>query len=323
MNGTLECPICTQPRHFLYVWQDFKVYHCNTCQTDSLANLPTASELEKFYQRASAKKMVAWQRCLQRVERAFEGYLRGYRRFSALEKPSTFLDLGGGVGYYSRAALNHQIEVCLMDWADDALEFARSQLNISNTVQGNIQQCSEYLEHNSFDFVLSRHSIEHMLNPQELIHNICKVLRPGGLLQIETPNASSKEQIAHPGIMACNYKILKQDNPSQAAFSRLETTLKKSMSGVNPPKHLWGFTAKGLKLLLEQNGFEVLSIERAISGHSVYDPLYYERHSLLTRKGAGVPYYFWERLVSLAFTNSGTNLVMLARYCKPKKKHSH
>jgi len=65
--------------------------------------------------------------------------------------------------------------------------------------------------------------------------------------------------------------------------------LKKSMSGVNPPKHLWGFTPQSLRLLLESCGLEVLQIKQAVCGDVVFDPLYYDLYRLSTRKNLGIP----------------------------------
>lgn len=309
-----NCFICQSSQHFLYQWRSFNLYRCELCGTESVAPLPTAEELELFYQKISAKKIVRWQHCLKQVERALAGYLNFYYQATGQNKPDKFLDLGGGVGYYAKAALKRKIDTCLMDWANDALEFARTTLEIPFTVQGNIQKSAEFLPSKSFDFVLSRHSIEHMLDPQEFLQNIGRVMRQRGLLQIETPNVLSKEQFGHPGVIVENYKILKEGNPSLPRLTVTQKAFSKSMSGINPPKHLWGFTAKGLGLLLENNGFEILSVKQAQAGHFIYDPLYYEYHRLSTKKGLGIPYYFWEKSSSIFFKDRGMNLAILARF---------
>ena len=200
-----------------------------------------------------------------------------------------------------------------MDYSDDAMEFGRSSLGISWTVQGDIQKCADSLDKEAFDFVLARHTIEHMRDPREYVQNMVAVLSPGGLLEVETPNVVSREQYCHPMVMSLNYRTIRQSNPSMTASLAFTHALKKSMSGVNPPKHLWGFTPQSLRLLLESCGLEVLQIKQAVCGDVVFDPLYYDLYRLSTRKNLGIPYYFWERLTSKLVDGNGMNLAVLAR----------
>jgi len=184
-----------------------------------------------------------WQKRLSLVEQAFDYYLKSYQDINS-NKPTSFLDIGGGVGYYARAAMNRGIDACLADSADDALEFARDQLKVSWIVKCNIQKCADFLESDAFDFVLSRHTVEHMVDPEEFIYNIAQLLKRGGILEIETPNVASNEQFCHPMVSVETYRIIREHNPSLSNFSAFKYAFFKSMSGVNPPKHLWGFTKK-------------------------------------------------------------------------------
>ncbi len=314
------CAFCSAQNRFLYSWDGFDLLRCSICHTESIKQMPTQSELKefyenKFYQENSQNPMERSEIRLKLIERSFAKYLNDWHKFNGRKMPESFLDIGGGVGYYVRAAQDEGIKACLMDYADSALNFARTTLGVNWTVQGDIQKCAEYLEHGSFDFILARHAVEHLLDPDEFIANICRLIRPGGLLEIETPNVLSNEQICHPMLIHFNYKTIKRSNPSLSTASAIKYALSKSMSGINPPKHLWGFTAQGLKLLLQKNGFEIIKVRRAIAGDAVFDPLYYEAYRLSTRKGLGIPYYFWERATSLFFKGRGMNLAILAR-CK-------
>lgn len=160
--------------------------------------------------------------------------------------------------------------------------------------------------------MLARYAIEHILDPSEFITNIAKVLRSGGLVEIETPNVFSREQRCHAKVTAVIYRIMREGNPDMPPLAAIRHALVKSMSGVNPPKHLWGFTAQGLGLLLERSGFEILKVRQATAGHRVFDPLYYDFHRLASRKGLGIPYFFWERITSILMSGRGTNLAVLA-----------
>lgn len=313
-----RCGICQSPTRPLYLWQTFQVYSCARCGQESVSPIPSEEELKHyyetvFYQTHDDIKVARWEIKLHLIQRAFTHYLDRYRRFNGNITPRTFIDVGGGLGFYARSAMDHGIDTCLIDYGATALTFAQEKLGVTWTVQGDVQKCAEHVAHDTFDFVLARHVIEHMRNPTEFVDNIRKILHLGALAQIETPNVSTWEQFAHPRQIANHFQILRKSNPHLSRISALRLALQKSMSGINPPKHLWGFTRESLTLLLEENGFEILDIARPIFGSRVFDPLYYETSRLAGRTGLGIPYYFFERAVSPIAVGNGANLVILAR----------
>jgi SAM-dependent methyltransferase len=310
---TLRCAICSAERRFLFLWRGFRLYRCTSCGTESVDPMPSAAELNGFYQGISAKKMVRSEQRQRRVARAMRHYLDRYRQLTGAAAPARFLDLGGGVGYYASAAEREGIQACLMDYAGDALRFARETLRVSWVVEGDIRDCARVFEPASFDLVLARHTIEHVLDPGVFLDGIARVLRDGGVLAIETPNVRSREQFCHLAVMFRSYRVIRDGNGALSAAGALRHAMRKSVSGVNPPKHLWGFTLEGLRLLLERSGFRIVDVHRAVAGHPVFDPLYYDLHRLSTRTGLGIPYYFWERAATPLFRGNGTNLAVLAR----------
>ncbi|MBW8011268.1 MAG: class I SAM-dependent methyltransferase [Chloroflexi bacterium] len=308
------CPICSSKGKVVYNWYEFHVVYCDVCGTQSVTNLPTSDELNDYYQQTSRDNNPdRWELHKNLVKSAFKHLLRNYQNFTNQTKPSSFLDIGGGLGYYAQAASAQGIETCLMDWGDFGLEFAREKLGISWIIKGNIQKCAEFFEADTFDFVLARHVIEHLLDPQEFLVNIAEIMKPDGILVLETPNVASKEQFSHPRIIEINYRILQKYNPELSNSYLAKFAMMKSLSGVIPPKHLWGFTDNGLVKILEGAGFEILKIRKTQAGHQVYDPLYYDYYRLATRKRLGIPYYFWERVTSIFFRKNGTSLAIFAR----------
>lgn len=306
------CPLCRGKRAATYHWQGYQVCRCATCRSESLATLPSPEELQQFYQDRSARKMTRWERRARRVAPAFDAYLRRIRELTG-SSPRSFLDLGGGASYYALAAMEQGIDASVMDWAEDTLEFNRDVLGLADCVQGDVQNCADELDGRRFDFVLARHVIEHMIDPALLVSNISRILAPDGVMAIETPDVESREQFAHPRLIQQNYAILRRDNPDLSAGQVRRLALSKSASGINPPKHLWGLTLDGMQRILEGAGFELLRHDRAIAGHPLFDPLYYEHQPLSERSGLGVPYYFFERSVSRFFGGRGMNLAVLAR----------
>lgn len=311
-TDTLTCSICSSGCRYLYDWNDYSLFGCTGCGTETVYPPPSIGELEAFYQEMSGKKMVRSDHRLLLIRKAYDAYLASYSALTVREA-SRFLDLGGGVGYYARAAQDAGLECWLMDWADDALTFAREELGVRHAVQGDVQRCADVLEPETFDFILARHIIEHMLDPAEFIGHSARLLRSGGLLQIETPNAESREQFGHPAVMIENYRILRRSNPGMSALRGAWHAGTKAMSGGNPPKHLWGFTPDGLVRLVESAALEVVDVRRVPAGDPVYDPLYYDYSPLNGRRGMAIPYYFWERGSQPFFRRRGMNLIVKAR----------
>ena len=81
-----------------------------------------------------------------------------------------------------------------------------------------------------FDIVISRHFIEHTINPNELILNLKSVLKNGGMLILETPN--------------------------------IQHFLEKGLLEVFSLQHITLFTSKSLEYLMNRSGLEVLLIEK-------------------------------------------------------------
>ncbi len=306
------CPLCDGVRRFMYHWNGFALYRCGKCGTESVDPMPDAEELGVFYQAISAKKMTGWERRLGRVKVAFDGYMDRYRELVGGGNPASFLDVGGGVGYYARAAQDLGIDACLVDWAGDALLFTRRTLGVAKVVRADVQRCGDIFAPGSFDFVLARHTIEHMLDPGLFLRQIATVLRPGGLLRVETPNVASWEQFRHPGVMLESYRLIRSANPKMKISTAAAGTLTKSVSGVNPPKHLWGFTPTGLTMLLLGHGFEVARVERAVAGHSIFDPLYFDLQGERPQTVFSGAHDLWRRAATPLFAGRGTNLAITA-----------
>ena len=90
---------------------------------------------------------------------------------------------------------------------------------------------NNYLNYGTkFDIVISRHYIEHTINPNEFIISLKSVLNDDGLLILETPN--------------------------------IQHFIEKGLLEVFSLQHITLFTAQSLKYLLNKTGLEVLLIEK-------------------------------------------------------------
>ncbi len=100
-------------------------------------------------------------------------------------------------------------------------------------IEGVLPSCS--LPAEQFDAVMMLHVIEHMPDPAENLRLVRRLLKPGGVLVVETPRFNS-----------LSFKVL----------GRRERSIQ------NCQGHIFFFTEQSLSSLLAKNGFGVLRLEK-------------------------------------------------------------
>jgi 2-polyprenyl-3-methyl-5-hydroxy-6-metoxy-1,4-benzoquinol methylase len=115
-------------------------------------------------------------------------HLHRYAIVLALIKGKNVLDIASGEGYGSNLIAENAAEVTGVDIDKDAVERARLKYKKSNLkfVEGSAADIP--LETGYFDVVVSFETIEHHDRHDEMISEIKRVLKPGGLLIISSPD---------------------------------------------------------------------------------------------------------------------------------------
>lgn len=97
----------------------------------------------------------------------------------------TLLDAGCGTGWFSQRAVERGARVTSMDLGEKLLgEVAKKCA--SERVVGSILAIP--FQDRSFDYVISSEVVEHVPDPFKAIAELHRVLKPGGILVITTPN---------------------------------------------------------------------------------------------------------------------------------------
>lgn len=97
-----------------------------------------------------------------------------------------FLDAGCGTGWVSAEAAARGAQVTSMDMGPELLKEVAKKAK-TKTVVGSILEMP--FADNSFDIVVSTEVIEHVTEPLKAIQEMHRVLKPGGVVVITTPNA--------------------------------------------------------------------------------------------------------------------------------------
>ncbi len=162
-------------------------------------------------------------------------------------RPSSVLDVGCGRGFF----LGHLVESGLTglvgvdvfeDVQPDGWEFRRGDVTSALPA-----------EDASFDCVVAGEIIEHVPNPDDFLREIRRVLRPGGVLVVSTPNMVSW---ANRVLVPLGVQPLGTETSSEIALGRRHRVLGQ---GNQVQGHLKVFTHRALGEILERYGFEVVA----------------------------------------------------------------
>ncbi|MFB6241328.1 MAG: class I SAM-dependent methyltransferase [Candidatus Nanosalina sp.] len=113
-------------------------------------------------------------------ERFFRGFVE------AMPRDGRVLDAGCGTGYLSGELVDEGFEVVSIDLDEERIERGRELGRFQDARVGDVSGLD--LDDRSFDGVVSVDVIEHLEDPGEFVEEASRVLRPGGVLAVKTPN---------------------------------------------------------------------------------------------------------------------------------------
>ena len=162
-----------------------------------------------------------------RVKEAIKELTPGYRA----------LDIGCGEGLFGSLAKDHFRHICGIDCSPAALKAARSKG--VDALVADLDERHLPFNDDSFDWISCLDVIEHVFEPEHLIHEICRVLHHNGTLILTTPNIRFIDFI-NPLLIKGVFPKTSQD------------------SGSYDGGHLHYFTFRDIKKLLSKVGFTVV-----------------------------------------------------------------
>jgi 2-polyprenyl-3-methyl-5-hydroxy-6-metoxy-1,4-benzoquinol methylase len=167
---------------------------CRSC-TGVFANpMAEENELIEFYQNYYDKgnfKLIMWK----------EGHIKRFNAYAEMDqfqiekklnyvlkykKSGNFLDIGFGLGEPLYLAHLHGFNVFGTEYDAASINFLKKYIPNGSWHRGDVMDSNFQLE--SFDFIRFYHVIEHVISPQTYVKVIYKLLKPGGVLMIGTPN---------------------------------------------------------------------------------------------------------------------------------------
>ncbi len=209
-----------------------EVFYCKRCELGMLGNIPTKENLKNFYNkdyRKTASQKLGEGMDPQGLFSMAVGFQKNRIDFlkKYFGKNKRLLDVGCSAGMFLWHAKKYMKEVVGIDYDSNSAKFASKKCNCK-TYYEDIENTD--LKEKSFDIICAFQTLEHVANPEEFISKYKKYLNPGGIIAIEVPNLRDP-------------LLYLYDIPFYKKFYFHKS-------------HLWYFTSKSLKKIMQKSGFE-------------------------------------------------------------------
>ncbi len=177
-----------------------------------------------------------------RIIKSFDGKLDS---LEGKTKGRNILDIGCGCGFFLAAARARGWKTAGIDISQPAIDYANTVLGLSVK---HADSSDAGFADNAFDVVTMWDVIEHLEDPVAVLAQARRVLKPGGIIVIETPNA---ESLFH-GLAGLSYRL------SLRTFRYL-------ISRIYIPSHVYYFSRATLGDMLRRCGLEPEAIRHSRS----------------------------------------------------------
>ncbi len=230
----MMCPLCiSKNTQFFAKKKTYSFFRCKNCKTIFLPKLPSKRVLNKYY--SSQFTYNDGKQNENVIRKQSKCILSSLKKLS--NNAQTICDVGSGYGYFMDEARKKgyivegvEPSIQLADYT-----FKKYQLPVYS---GNL---ASYIikNNNQFDIVTCIHVIEHVVNIKEFISQLVRLVKPGGVLFIETPNSDS----------------------------HLLYVEKDEYTFLIPPEHLWLLSKDSIKNIIPKNARIINTSTYSFSEH--------------------------------------------------------
>ena len=223
-----------------YIRKDYRVVMCKDCEF-YFVNPKIDLSIEEWSQLYGSEyffELNEW----HKTERLNDIYNR-LERMSVYSKDLiiNFLDIGCGEGLALIEATKRKWNAFGNDISDNRVREAKSNeisFKLGDLLSANYPE-------NFFDFVHMDSVLEHLINPNEYLKELNRIMKKNGILYIGIPNENSLF-----------------DNFRQIIFKFIgKSRYSAKLKPFAPPFHVSGFTKKSLGIISSQTGFSIIQLK--------------------------------------------------------------
>ncbi|HEY0428215.1 MAG TPA: class I SAM-dependent methyltransferase [Pyrinomonadaceae bacterium] len=218
-----DCPGCHGLKSVeLGEKNNFLMLNCKTCRSIYSSHLPIDGEKENYDEYYTEENLQVPEFIQKRLGEIIED-------FSPYFSSGRLLDIGFGSAVLMQVARDKGWQPSGLEVSAPAVEHAK-KLGFE-VFHGDLTE-AKYPD-NHFDVIAASEIIEHYPEPEVLLREVMRILRPGGLFWATTPSAKG-----------LSYRL-----------TGLDWTV------ICPPEHLQLFSKKAVRLMFEKAGFSDLKIQ--------------------------------------------------------------
>ena len=230
LSGEARCPRCHSAYDSYRLVQGAFYYYCTECAVYFLWPIPAADVLNRYYEilhHNYGAENRSYADLSARLYKDFDSKRVVLEKRLRHDHRVRILDFGCAHGIFLNSLPPSRYERFGCDMSSDALAVARGLLGDEVKLSSDLDELRSC--EGSFDCVTMWATIEHLPNPADVLQHIRKMLKPGGLLCLDTGVAGD-------------------------ALSR---AVKGNVQWFDSPQHLWVFTVAGMDRLLTSCGYSV------------------------------------------------------------------
>lgn len=234
MRYNMKCPICSKNDFIAkYEINHYRIVQCNECYLVLLDKSFSQKKVIKFYETDYFDN--------SKIDKGYENYLLmekalrknfGQRADKIIKdfrknKKIDLLDVGAGYGFFVDECTKRGIKAEGLEISKEALSYAKKI-----KIKMHAGAFEDFKPGKKYDAVTLWDVIEHIYDPNVFLEKISQILKPNGSIYLSTGNVESLA----------------------AKMSKAKWHL------FNLPEHLYFYSEKSLKKLLEKNKFKAISI---------------------------------------------------------------
>lgn len=246
-----KCPVCNIDTSWKKLLDnregDQAIYYCQKCELRMLYPQNSDNIKQGLYDGLEKEVNFKQQKLADKSVRFYKKIIKRVISSDCL----TLLDVGAGLGYYSKAFAKEGYAVTYIDGDYESYSFARKhQRGIQNFF---CEDILEYLLKNEdkYDVIFCRHVIEHAYEPRELVDLLLSHLTERGIVILETDNNKSSEILLHPD----TEMFWSKQYTEEYAVDNIQSIVDMNVTAINREStHWWAFNASNLKELTESLG---------------------------------------------------------------------
>ena len=225
----MDCVICGGKDFSAWGRQGaYEILQCRACGLGVPSPAPSAQQLSEYNLRAyrGEERAAVYASRREEFEKRYEAQIARIKHF---QPGGALLDIGCNIGMFMKASRSRGFAVTGVEVNAGCAVYGRENFGLD------IRSCSlegADFPPETFDVVTVFDVLEHVPDPRAFLSAAGRVLKPGGLLVVQSPNFNS--------FMAW--------------------LLKGNWNWLTPPDHLYHFTPGALESLLGAHGFSVREV---------------------------------------------------------------